>query len=120
MSYLIFGCTLVLERPRNLAARLSVDLYVSVATGVTCDVDLSNLGAVVKAGELHGLLRSQFLTYAVAESVDPLGYEVKLSPAELERIGLYLLKQHRALPLGTKFSQAGLQGYFKRSKSIRS
>ena len=60
-----------------------------------------------------------FLTYAVAESINPLGHEVKLSPAELERIGLYLLKQHRALPLGTKFSQAGLKRYFGQDKSIR-
>ena len=33
------------ERPRNLATRLSVDPYVSVAHGVSCNVDLSNLGA---------------------------------------------------------------------------
>ncbi len=110
----------LLERPRNLATRLSVDLYVSVAHGVPCEPDLSNLGVVVRASELHDLLRSQLLSYAVAESVNPLGHEVKLSPAELERMGLYLLKQHRALPLGAKFSQAGLQRYFRRGKSIHS
>ena len=110
----------LLERPRNLAARLTVDLYVSVATGVPCDVDLSNLGSVVRASELHDLLRSQLLSYAVAEGVNPLGHEVKLCPTELERVGMYLLKQHRALPLGTKFSHAGLQGYFAQSKRISS
>lgn len=110
----------LLERPRNLKTRLSVDLYVSVANGVRCEPDLTNLCAVVKANELHELLRSSLLTYAVAESINPLGHEVKLSPTELERIGLYLLKQHQALPLGAKFSQAGLRGYFGRGKSIRS
>ena len=120
LSLLYEAEAFLLERPRNLATRLTVDLYVSVAAGVACDVDLSNLTAVIRAGELHSLLRSQLLTYAVAENINPLGHELKLSPSELERIGLYLLKQHRPLPLGMKFSPKGLKGYFARSKRISS
>ena len=106
------GEAFLFERDRWVTKRLRVDSYVSVARGVTFAPEVTALASVVRAQELSDIMGSTMPRYLERERTVPLGEDVKLKQAELERAGYYLLSQHRGAAAGAKFSEAGLAAYF--------